>query len=285
MGRDNYIQCKVCLNSIRSDRIKSHQRQHKHKTKNPMKTCSICRKSMFASNLRRHKKVHDKSTKQNSTRMYESDEKTISCSSVEQLEIGTKQPIVDFDIQKSNSINIPCNNKINISTNLNKEENSDKNCTTEKHLERSELEEYSQDYEEWIKYFKIDYFQRRLDNQKVFINELEEALRKNLKEFDRNYFPRRIHNLETLVEELQEIMSKKFLPFKLDYQRQLRNKQNVIDEFNRIILNFECREDVYKRKIAEKEQDITNLISDNFEYMNEVTFLREHINEKDHNRF
>lgn len=285
MGRDNYIQCKVCLNSIRSDRIKSHQRQHKHKTKNPMKTCSICRKSMFASNLRRHKKVHDKSTKQNSTQMYEPDGKTISCSSVEQLEIGIKQPIVDFDIQKSNSINMQCNNEINISTNLNKEENSDKNCTTEKHLERSKLEEYSQDYEEWIKYFKIDYFQRRLDNQKVFINELEEALRKNLKEFDRNYFPRRINNLETLVEELQEIMSKKFLPFKLDYQRQLRNKQNVIDEFNRIILNFECREDVYKRKIAEKEQDITNLISDNFEYMNEVTFLREHINEKDHNRF
>ena len=80
-----------------------------------------------------------------------------------------------------------------------------------------------------------------------------------------------------MVEELQEI--------KLDYQRQLRNKQAVIDEFNRIILNFECVEDVYKRKLAEKEQDIINLVNVNFEYMNEVTFLREHINEMDRNRF
>ena len=61
MGRNKYIQCKICLKSLRSDKLKSHEEQHERKSKYQMKRCSICQKSMIAGHLARHMKTHNNS--------------------------------------------------------------------------------------------------------------------------------------------------------------------------------------------------------------------------------
>ena len=64
MGRNKYIQCKICLRSLRSDNLKSHQKQHEQKSKYQMKikNCSICKKFIARKNLARHLKVHKNTT-------------------------------------------------------------------------------------------------------------------------------------------------------------------------------------------------------------------------------
>ena len=65
MGRNKYIQCKVCLKSFRSDKLKSHEElHHERKFKYRMKSCSMCQKSMIAWNLKRHMTIHKKSEKE-----------------------------------------------------------------------------------------------------------------------------------------------------------------------------------------------------------------------------
>ena len=64
MGRNKFIQCEVCMKSLRSDRIKAHRGQHKKGEKYPMETCPICQKSMIAWHLKRHEKVHTASLNQ-----------------------------------------------------------------------------------------------------------------------------------------------------------------------------------------------------------------------------
>ena len=65
MGRNKYIQCKICLKKFRSDNIKRHEEQHHtQKSKYQMKSCSICQKSMIAWHLSRHMKIHNNSEKQ-----------------------------------------------------------------------------------------------------------------------------------------------------------------------------------------------------------------------------
>ena len=65
MGRNKYIQCKVCSKSFRSDKIKPHEeRFHIQISKYRIKSCSICRKSMIAGNLSRHTKIHNGSEKE-----------------------------------------------------------------------------------------------------------------------------------------------------------------------------------------------------------------------------
>ena len=63
MGRNKFIQCEVCLKSMRSDNLKLHQKQHDQKSKYRMNTCTICEKTMIAGNLTRHMKVHNTSKK------------------------------------------------------------------------------------------------------------------------------------------------------------------------------------------------------------------------------
>ena len=65
MGRNKHIQCKVCLKSFRSDKLKSHEElHHERKSKYRMKSCSICQKSMIAWHLKRHMNVHNNSKKE-----------------------------------------------------------------------------------------------------------------------------------------------------------------------------------------------------------------------------
>ena len=65
MGRHRYIQCKICLKSFRSDKIKPREeRHHAQKSKYQMKSCSICQKSMIAWHLSRHMKIHNNSEKE-----------------------------------------------------------------------------------------------------------------------------------------------------------------------------------------------------------------------------
>ena len=64
MGRNKHIQCKVCLKSFRSDKLKLHEEQHERKSKYQMKRCSICQKSMISWNLKRHMAVHNNSEKE-----------------------------------------------------------------------------------------------------------------------------------------------------------------------------------------------------------------------------
>ena len=64
MGRHRYIQCKVCLKSFRSDKLKLHEERHERKSKYQMKRCSICQKSMISWNLKRHMAVHNNSEKE-----------------------------------------------------------------------------------------------------------------------------------------------------------------------------------------------------------------------------
>ena len=64
MGRNKFIQCEVCMKSLRSDRIKAHREQHKKGEKYTMGTCPICQKSMIAGHLKRHEKVHTASLNQ-----------------------------------------------------------------------------------------------------------------------------------------------------------------------------------------------------------------------------
>ena len=61
MGRNKFIQCEVCLKSMRSDNLKLHRKQHGHQSKYRMKSCLICQKSMIAGNMIRHMKIHNDS--------------------------------------------------------------------------------------------------------------------------------------------------------------------------------------------------------------------------------
>ena len=59
MGRHTTVQCRVCLKSFRSDKLKAHSKRHEGQSKYRMKTCTICQKTMIAGNLARHLKVHN----------------------------------------------------------------------------------------------------------------------------------------------------------------------------------------------------------------------------------
>ena len=61
MGRNKYIQCSICLKSIRSDNMKFHK--HNKDVKYKMKICPICKKLMILTNLARHMKIHAKQSK------------------------------------------------------------------------------------------------------------------------------------------------------------------------------------------------------------------------------
>ena len=64
MGRNKYTRCKICLRRLRSDKLKSHQKQHEQKSKYQMKNCSICKRFIARKNLARHLKVHKNTTKE-----------------------------------------------------------------------------------------------------------------------------------------------------------------------------------------------------------------------------
>ena len=68
MGRNKFVSCATCSQSLRSDKIKLHEerhrKQHGKQTKYQMKRCSICKKSMIAWHLTRHMLVHNNSKKE-----------------------------------------------------------------------------------------------------------------------------------------------------------------------------------------------------------------------------
>ena len=80
MGRNRKVECKICLNTMRSDILERHMKKHTKKSngieeagssrsdecgkvgKHKQVECKICLKTMRSDTLKRHMKTHEKKT-------------------------------------------------------------------------------------------------------------------------------------------------------------------------------------------------------------------------------